>query len=157
LIKTFKEWLSSNATLNIAGAGSQLAAIKQQAASDARIKVLGAVERQEIDRLFSENDVLVVPSVWWENSPTVIYEAYCHSLPVLVSDSGGSKELIIAGQTGWVFRSNDMSDLTARLNEVVQAKDSLNRLGENAYKHVEQYSVKHYLTKLLTLCQSLKK
>ena len=43
---------------------------------------------------------VVVPSIWWENSPVVIQEAYAARRPVICSGIGGMAEKVIDGVTG---------------------------------------------------------
>jgi len=53
----------------------------------------GGYKNWEIDFVLDEIDVLVVPSLWYENSPLVIQEAFLAGIPVITSDLGGMKEL----------------------------------------------------------------
>lgn len=87
--------------LQLAGDGNQdyLDQFKRRFRSD-RVKFLGFVHPKE---LFAGIDVLVVPSVWNDPLPTVIFEAYAHGIPVIGSSRGGIPELIEEGKTGFVF------------------------------------------------------
>jgi glycosyltransferase involved in cell wall biosynthesis len=49
----------------------------------------------------------VVPSIWWENSPLVIQEAFGHGRPVICSDIGGMAEKVRDGVSGLHFRVGD--------------------------------------------------
>src|SRR3989339_358977 len=103
LTDAFRRFNDRRFKLDIYGGGSRLKNVKTLAEGGQRITVHGPIGYEKLDEIFAQNDVLVVPSVWWENSPTVIYEAYLHKVPVIVSDAGGAKELVINGQTGWLF------------------------------------------------------
>jgi glycosyltransferase involved in cell wall biosynthesis len=52
----------------------------------------GAYSRQQVTSLMAGLDVVLVPSIWWENSPLVIHEAIAAGVPVLCSDLGGMAE-----------------------------------------------------------------
>ncbi|MBU1131440.1 glycosyltransferase family 4 protein [Patescibacteria group bacterium] len=157
LVRTFMKWPEPNSELLIVGQGSQLESIKELIKVDNRIKILGKVDYQQIDQIFYQSNILIVPSIWWDNSPTVIYEAYNHQVPVLVSDSGGSKELVIEGQTGFIFKSADENDLLKKWDHLKIIKEDLKDYGQNGYEFVQQFSADKYVQQLLTLCQELKK
>jgi glycosyltransferase involved in cell wall biosynthesis len=61
--------------------------------------------------LMASIDWVVVPSVWWENAPLVIQEAFEHGRPVICSDIGGMAEHVSAGVNGLHFRVGDPLDL----------------------------------------------
>jgi len=50
-------------------------------------------------------DWVVVPSIWWENSPLVIQEAFAHGRPVICSDIGGMAEKVAHEKNGLHFRA----------------------------------------------------
>lgn len=157
LVRTFLKWENNQAALAIAGNGNQLEKIKEISKNDGRIKILGKVENEKLPGLFRETDLLILPSIWWENSPTVIYEAYSYGVPVLVSDTGGAQELVKEGETGFVFQSGNENDLSAKLNLIWQKKTELPKLGQNGFQLVRQFALENYLKKLLDLCSDLKK
>ena len=63
-------------------------------------------------------DWVIVPSIWWENSPVVIQEAFACRTPVIGTDHGGIAEKII-GQGGIGFQPNDVEHLSSRMSEVI--------------------------------------
>ena len=62
---------------------------------------------------------MVVPSIWWENSPLVIQEAFHYGRPVICSDIGGMAEKVEHGVNGLHFRAGDAADLARTLEEAV--------------------------------------
>lgn len=93
LIEAFKK-IKRDGELFIVGSGSILDEIKGMAKNDLRIKILGNKSREEVRDLMRGADCLVVPSLCYENSPTVIYEAFENSLAVIASNLGGIPELL---------------------------------------------------------------
>jgi glycosyltransferase involved in cell wall biosynthesis len=80
---------------------------------------------------FAELDALIVPSVWYENSPLVIHEAFLAGVPVVTSDIGGMAELVTDGVNGVHFRVGDAGDLRAKLARLCEAPGELARLRQN--------------------------
>jgi glycosyltransferase involved in cell wall biosynthesis len=69
-------------------------------------------------------DWVVVPSIWWENSPLVIQEAFVHRRPVICSNIGGMAEKVADGRNGLQFRVGDAASLSDKLALAV-TKDGL--------------------------------
>jgi glycosyltransferase involved in cell wall biosynthesis len=63
---------------------------------------------------------VVVPSVWWENSPVVIQEARRAGTPLIVSDIGGMAEKVLRGVDGLHFKRAAPVDLAAAMVEATQ-------------------------------------
>jgi glycosyltransferase involved in cell wall biosynthesis len=62
-------------------------------------------------------------SVWWENSPLVIQEAYKFGRPILCPDIGGMAEKVIPGIGGLHYRARDSIALSALINRIVDEPD----------------------------------
>ncbi|QFT53789.1 glycosyltransferase family 4 protein [Microbulbifer sp. THAF38] len=92
----------------------------------------GSYESHEIGRLMEQADWVIIPSVWWENSPMVIQEAFNHGRPLIGSDIGGMQEKILDGVTGIHFRNRSSIALS---REIVKASlDSKLSLAKNIVK-----------------------
>lgn len=97
--------------------------------ADSRLKLAGTYTSQaELLNILREIDVLVVPSVWYENSPNVILEAFAHQTPVIVSNLGGMAELVTDGVDGLHFAPGDAADLARHLQRLIDEPDLLPRL-----------------------------
>jgi Glycosyl transferases group 1 len=75
----------------------------------------GRFDNSKIADVLAEVDVLVVPSIWFENSPLTIHEAFLAGVPVLTSDEGGMAELVEEGVNGLHFRMGDAADLRKKI------------------------------------------
>ena len=76
----------------IIGDGSLLENIKQNKTDN--LEILGRQDSQKVSELISRSLAVIVPSRCYENSPTVIYEAYAVNTPAIAADLGGIPELI---------------------------------------------------------------
>ena len=77
-----------------------------------------------------ELDVVVVPSINYENSPNVILQAFVYRTPVVVSNLGGMAELVEHEKNGLLFNPGDASDLALQLRRLKEDTDLLYRLRE---------------------------
>ena len=71
----------------------------------------GAYRAEEMSDLMRNADWMVTPSIWWENAPLVIDEAFAQRRPVIASDMGGMAESVTNGVDGLTFRPGDASAL----------------------------------------------
>lgn len=78
----------------------------------------GAVPNEEVGRVLAQTDVLVVPSLWYENSPVVIQEAYAARVPVVASHIGALVGKIQDGESGLLFPSGDSEALRNALESL---------------------------------------
>jgi glycosyltransferase involved in cell wall biosynthesis len=97
----------------------------ERLAEQAGVRLAGALEREQVPRVLERTDLLVVPSVWYENSPLIILEALITRTPLLVSDLGGMAELVVHGEHGYRFRVGDPEDLAARLADLIREPERM--------------------------------
>jgi glycosyltransferase involved in cell wall biosynthesis len=85
----------------------------------------GAYENQTLNRILSEIDLLIVPSIWYENSPLVIHEAFMAQVPVITSNAGGMAELVQHGVNGFLFEMGNENDLKRYIQRIIDQPDLL--------------------------------
>ena len=85
------------------------------------------LDRDGVATAIARADLLVVPSLWFENRPLVILEAFAAGKPVLVSDLGGSAELVEPGRAGWRFPAGDAPALAGLLSGLIDDPASIPR------------------------------
>ena len=102
--------------------------LRTLAEGDRRISFRGAFESEKVGHILSDIDVLVVPSIWYENTPLVIYEAFASGTPVVATDLGGMSELVEHGRNGLLFQIGQVQDLNAQLARFLSDPDLLAKL-----------------------------
>ncbi|MEE9128007.1 MAG: glycosyltransferase [Planctomycetota bacterium] len=98
------------------------------AADDARIKFHGGFPPTELGTVLSGLDLIVVPSVWYENTPFTVLEAQMMNLPILASDLGGISEIVADGENGLLFEAGNVDMLRKILRKVLDRPDILEAL-----------------------------
>ncbi|TPG40275.1 glycosyltransferase [Roseomonas nepalensis] len=82
------------------------------------IHVHGPYENSKVHDLMLGVDAVIVPSIWWENSPLVIQEALLARRPVICSDIGGMSEKVRNGLDGFHFRAGNARSLATLLSQL---------------------------------------
>ncbi len=92
------------------------------------VTLFGRYDGDEVLALMRLVGWVVVPSIWWENSPVVIQEARRAGVPLLVSDIGGMAEMVQPGVDGLHFKRGSPVDL-ARAMRQAAVPETRARLG----------------------------
>jgi glycosyltransferase involved in cell wall biosynthesis len=100
-------------------------------AKDKRIRFMGEFKHAESQKIFKELDVLAVPSIWNENAPLVIQEAFASKTPVIASRIGGIPELVSDGVDGILFQPGDIEGLYHKMQLLVSQPDIIDKLKRN--------------------------
>ena len=128
-----------DATLNVFGGNlefqpdsfrTHFAALMERAGRRARFH--GPYRPEDLPRLMAGVDWTVVPSIWWENSPVVIQEAFLHRRPPITNDIGGMAEKVTDGIDGLHFRVGSPEDLADRLTQALLEPGICDRLAAAA-------------------------
>lgn len=134
--------------LIIAGEGSLTADIQEAADNDKRITYLGYIAIDQLLNCFEVVDALIVPSLCYENSPTVIYESLQGGVPVLAADIGGVGELVENGKNGYLFKPGDAEDLEQAVQKLRESRQFFTQSREQIRGTVQPYSMESYLGKI---------
>lgn len=95
----------------------------QLAACGDSVTFAGPYRPEQVPDLMANVDWVVVPSLWWENSPLVIQEAFLHGRPVICSHIGGMAEKIADGVNGLHFQTGDPASLAETIERAVNSPD----------------------------------
>jgi len=149
LVETFLKFSDERnfkAGLTIVGSGSRLEEIKKIVGDNKKIKILGRKNPGEIEELMLNADCLIVPSLCYENSPTVIYEAIAAQLPVIASRIGGITELMAAAG-GLLIEPGNQEELLKQLKLIFTQPTESDRIREQeaAYQPLD------YITEVTAL------
>jgi glycosyltransferase involved in cell wall biosynthesis len=91
----------------------------------------GYLAGEQLQRGYASADLFVFPSAT-DTFGNVVLEAQASGLPVIVSDEGGPRELMIDGETGVVFRAGSTIDLVAAIGYLASDPQRIAAMGRNA-------------------------
>ena len=137
LVEAFKNIPSQKAVLKIYGyAPNQyhydyLQLIKSKIDGKENIELMGRYSVSQIPTILRSIDVLVIPSIWWENSPLTIHEAFMAGIPVITSNIGGMAELVSDGINGLHFAVEDDQDLYQKLATFIEKPELVESMSIN--------------------------
>jgi len=92
----------------------------QDISKDKNIDFLGQYHEEDLSSILNSLDLVVLPSIWWENTPLVMLKAMAHKVPVIVSNLPGMTEIVHDNVNGFVFTAGDSEDLKKRLINIAQ-------------------------------------
>lgn len=114
------------------------------------------IPRSQMPELFNRFDILVFPSIWEEPFSRVILEAMASGLVVIGTDTGGTKEILLDGVTGLVFKAGDTVDLVNCIKRLCAEPDLSIRLSTNAYKRIAaQFSIDRMIDEIEQYLQNV--
>lgn len=103
------------------------------------VRFCGPFQGNRVFEVLENIDVLIVPSRWYENCPTVILEAFKMRIPVIATDLGGMAELVENEKSGLTFALNDVKDLARQMRRVMEDPGLFQRL-ESGIPYVKDAS-----------------
>lgn len=95
------------------------------------IKILGEIENQKMNSIYSRTDIVIIPSRK-ETLSLVAIEAMQAGNVCIVSDSAGIAEYIEHGKNGLLFKSEATDKLTETIQWCIENKTKIEKIKENA-------------------------
>jgi len=145
LVEAFNELPQDGVELRIHGDPTvfpDYAARLRQSATHPAVRFMGPVPLDRVGEALAGVDVLVVPSLWFENSPLIIQEAFALKIPVIASDLGALPEKVRHGVNGLTFAPGDAGGLRAALQRLLDEPDLLPslRAGIGPVKSMDEHA-----------------
>lgn len=155
LIKAFAR-MGDGSTLYIVGKGgheTQLRKLVKELGLDGKVVLTGFVDRDQVGRYYGMADVFVHPALWPEPFPRTILEALSYGLPIVVSDSGSSANIL--GNAGLSFTSGDDSELAERLRSVLEDDEMRKRIADAGEEVLQRYHPDRVMAQIMDFYRSL--
>ena len=150
LIEAFKALPQGQALLKIYGNTEDFpeytSELKRLAGHHRDIAFCGIFHNSKIAEVLANLDVLVVPSLWYENTPLVLYSAQAARCPVVASDYPGISEVIRDGENGLLFEAGNVAALAKQLTRLIGERGLAERLSANSRR---PKSTANYVDELL--------
>ncbi len=99
------------------------------------VAALGALPPVRVAQEMARAMALVLPSIWYENFPRTLVEAYAAGLPVIASRTGALAELVQDGVTGLLVTPGDGADLASKMQWALRHPQQMADMGRAA-RHV---------------------
>lgn len=106
-----------------------------KAGIEERVLFLGEKSADEIRNCYAASSVVVLPS-YSEGLPRVLLEAQSMEKPIVAYDSGGIKEAILPGETGFLVPTGDITALADKLAFLLQNESERQRIGKRGREFV---------------------
>jgi glycosyltransferase involved in cell wall biosynthesis len=146
MLRAFRDLAPQNAVLNIFGGFAPYYEFEnyekeiRELANAPGVNMRGRYDNARVADVFGEIDALIVPSIWYENSPLVIHEAFLSRTPVITSDAGGMAELVKHEKSGLLVKMGDSAALRDAMARIVNEPGLTEKLraGIPAVKTIQQ-------------------
>ncbi|MGH8597316.1 MAG: glycosyltransferase [Gammaproteobacteria bacterium] len=119
----------------VIGAGPEAATISARPG----VSALGWQSQPMIYEHMQRAAYLVIPSIWYENFPRTLVEAFACGLPVIASRLGALAELVHEGKTGLLFEPGSGQDLSDKIAWATAHQDEMAHMGMRARAEYEVY------------------
>ena len=96
-----------------------------------QVSLIGPVDRESVKDYYSTSNLMILPSIS-EGLARVIFESQVAMCPVLVTDAPGMSDIVIDGQTGYVFKSNNLDSLSLKIEYIKNNYDEASLVAKNA-------------------------
>jgi glycosyltransferase involved in cell wall biosynthesis len=132
LVSAFRELVEAGADLSLAiiGDGPYREEMVTELAGYP-VHFTGYLHGEELQRAYASADLFIFPSAT-DTFGNVVLEAQASGLPVIVTDAGGPRELMIDGETGAVFSAGSRTGLVEAVRRFTLDSSSLAEMGRNA-------------------------
>lgn len=153
MIEAFRRLVKDRpkARLDIVGAGSALEEAVRAAGKDVRIVFYGKRGPAQFTEMFSKTDYTIVPSLCYENAPTVIVESFAYGVPVIVADIGGAGELVRPEKNGFTFEAGNVAALVSVMKRACDEKGAWPERSKEARRSAELLTADRHAARLIAL------
>ena len=96
-----------------------------------QVSLIGPVDRESVKDYYSTSNLMILPSIS-EGLARVIFESQVAMCPVLVTDAPGMSDIVIDGQTGYVFESSNLDSLSLKIEYIKNNYEEASLVAKNA-------------------------
>lgn len=139
LVDAFNEVIKydKSVILVIAGYGNYYLNLKQKTEKFKNIYILGEICHNDVLNFINASTIVVNPSSYPEGLPTILLEAGILKKPVIATAVGGTKELIIDNENGYLVETNNPDKLCEAILKILNDESKASELGLNFYEYIK--------------------
>ncbi len=138
LLDIAKQWPEMQ--FKVAGVGAEIGNVECRIKNEKlkNVELLGFQEKPALQRIIARARIVIVPSLWYENSPYAVLEAMGAGKVVVASRIGGIPELIADGKTGFLVNISRTAPWVDTLKKVYYDAPLLKRVGQAAREAIRR-------------------
>lgn len=128
--------VASRIVFLIVGQGELYETLQEEASKlelQEHIRFTGFVS--DMATLYAASDILVQTSTW-EGTPMCLLEAMCHGLPIVAPAVGGNPDVVIHGETGFLYPQGELDALLPAVREYIHSPKLRQAHGDAGFSHV---------------------
>jgi glycosyltransferase involved in cell wall biosynthesis len=141
--------------LFIVGEGSQkknLEKITKKLNLNNIVEFVGKISNKNVKKYFQKSKILIVPSIWPENSPISIYESMSFGRPVIGSNIGGIPDLIDNTKTGYLIKPKNSKEISKKIIKLLSNDYLLEKMCKKSRIRAENlFSIDNHINKLIKI------
>lgn len=123
--------------------------------SNPNAEITGWIDSSKVSDYLKKARCLVFPSVWYETQGLVVVEALQMGIPVITSNACAATDMVVDGENGFVFQSQDENSLTEAMTKLLEDKEA-RRLSEGAWRlAADNDDSEAYIDKLLDIYEDV--
>lgn len=119
-----------------------------------KVKIKGTYDYSELEQIFKNTDVLIVPSIWYETFGYIALEAFSYGVPVIMTDFVGFKDMIINGVTGIIIKASE-DELYNNLQTIIKSREKLSYINKNIIELPSIYTMEKHTQDVMKLYTDL--
>ena len=161
IVELFRESKIPNSSLVLIGGGAPQEvgkvrdAIKQFNLED-RVALKGVLTSKEVYEEFGKASFYISTSLE-EGLPNVFIEAMHYGLPIVTSDAGGSREMVIDNETGFVVGVDDKQGFIEKIQKLGADPALRTKMSKNAYKRSKLFNLDDKIDEFISMYRGLLK
>ncbi len=143
--------------LTLAGTGdadAMLRSLADQLGLRDTVTFAGYVSRDDVPAIYRTADIFVLPSEF-EGMSIALLEAMASGLPVVVTPTGGTEELVEEGKNGFIVPWAEVDTLAAVLHRLATDSELRERMGQHSRETALRFSWPTITREYLALCERI--
>jgi len=120
------------------------------------VTFVGGINKEELYGEYARAIVSVIPSLYYDNMPNSALESLSCGTPVIAPNHGCFPEIVVNGETGFLYRPGNVDDLASAILKFVDGANLDSAMNENAKQLIERrHSPEVHYATLMSVVKSL--
>lgn len=148
----------SDIELKVVGVGNEFEKLNRYVKDNeiTNVSLLGSKWDKELVPIIEDCEFVIVPSEWYEPSPYVAFQSFSYGKPVIASNIGGLKNIIVDHENGLFFEAGNEENLSIAIRTLFGNKELIEKMGKSARLLVEtKYSPEQYYASTMKIFNEL--